>query len=162
MAIFEVAEDTGLLTPLAGQGIPVEELPRGLRLTDQPLFEQAAECGEAVFVADVSTNEAISAELVDEFDLRSALAVPLVSEGRCLGILAADRKGEPFELEAGTLDMLTTIGAVAGVYLERALELTELETAERGRAELRRARLARASNSGRGRARNRRDSPSPR
>ena len=74
----------------------------------------------------MARDEAITAELVDEFDLRSVLAVPLVSEGRCLGILCADREGEPFQLEAGTLDILTTIGAVAGVYLERALEATEL------------------------------------
>ena len=93
VAIFQVAEGTGLLTPLAAYGIPVEELPRGVRVTDQPLFAQAAATGEAVFVGDVSTDEAITAELVDEFDLRSALAVPLVSEGRCLGILGADRMG---------------------------------------------------------------------
>ncbi len=125
-SIFEVAQRTGLLTPLAAYGMAAEELPRGLRLAEQPLFEQAASSGEAVFLADVSTDEGLAAELVDEFDLRSALAVPLMSEGRCVGILGADRKGEPFELEAGTLDVLTTIGAVAGVFLERALELTEL------------------------------------
>lgn len=124
--ILRLDEPTGLLTPIAAQGIPLEELPRGLRVGDQPLFARAAESGEAVFVEDVTRGEAIAAELVDEYDLRSALAVPLVSEGRCLGILAADREGEPFELEGGTLDVLTTIGAVAGVYLERALETTEL------------------------------------
>jgi signal transduction histidine kinase len=124
--ILRVDDATGLLTPLAAHGIPLEELPRGLRVDDQPLFAQAVESGEAVFVEDVARDEAIASELIDEFDLRSALAVPLVSEGRCLGILGADRKGEPFDLEAGTLDVLTTIGAVAGVYLERALEATEL------------------------------------
>lgn len=126
VAILRLDEANGLLTPIAARGIPLEELPRGLRVDDQPLLAAAAETGEAVFLEDVARDEAITAELVDEFDLRSVLAVPLVSEGRCLGILGADREGEPFELEAGTLDILTTIGAVAGVYLERALEATEL------------------------------------
>jgi signal transduction histidine kinase len=126
--ILKLDEATELLTPLAAHGIPLEEVPRGLRLSDQPLFAAAAAGGEAVFVEDVAKDEAITAELVDEFDLRSALAVPLVSAGRTLGILGADRKGEPFELEAGALDVLTTIGAVAGVYLDRALEASELRT----------------------------------
>jgi signal transduction histidine kinase len=124
--ILRLHETSGLLTPLASHGIPLEELPRGLRVEDQPLLAGAAASGEAVFVDDVAGSEALTAELVDEYDLRSALAVPLMSEGRCLGILGADRTGEPFDLEAGTLDVLTTIGAVAGVYLERALETTEL------------------------------------
>jgi signal transduction histidine kinase len=124
--ILRLDEASGLLTPIAAHGIPLEELPRGLRVDDQPLFERAVASLEAVFVDDVSRDDAIAADVVDEFDLRSVLAVPLVSEGRCLGILCVDRNGKPFELELGTLDVLTTIGAVAGVYLERALETTEL------------------------------------
>jgi signal transduction histidine kinase len=124
--IFRLHEESGLLTPLAAHGIPLEEIPRGLRIDDQPLFANAAESGEAVFVEDVSQSEAITSEVVDEFDLRSVLAMPLMSTGRCLGVLGADRTGEQFELEPGTLDILTTIGAVAGVYLERALETSEL------------------------------------
>jgi signal transduction histidine kinase len=125
-AILRLDEEVGLLTPLAARGIPLEETPTGVRVADQPLIARAVDTGEAVFVDDVSRDEAVSAELIDEFDIRSALAIPLVCEGRCLGILVADRKGEPFELETGTLDVLTTIGAVAGVYLDRALETTEL------------------------------------
>jgi signal transduction histidine kinase len=124
--ILRLDEASGLLTPLVAHGIPLDELPRGLRVDDQPLFAHAVETGEAVFADDVTRDDAIAPELVDEFDLRSALAVPLVSEGRCLGVLGADRKGETMELEAGTLEVLTTIGAVAGVYLERALETSEL------------------------------------
>jgi signal transduction histidine kinase len=124
--IFRVDEESGLLTPLAAHGIPLEQIPRGLRIANQPLFATAAESGEALFVEDVSQSEAITPDLVKEFDLRSALAMPLMSSGHCLGVLLADRTGERFELEPVTLDILTTIGAVSGVYLERALELTEL------------------------------------
>jgi GAF domain-containing protein len=73
--ILRLDEESGILTPLAAHGIPLEEVPRGLRIADQPLFARAAESGEAVFLEDVARDEAITAELVDEFDLRSALAV---------------------------------------------------------------------------------------
>jgi signal transduction histidine kinase len=124
--IFRLDDETGLLTPLAARGIPLEEAPQGLHAAEQPLFASAAETGEAVFVEDVSQSEAFTPELVEEFALRSVLAMPLISSGRCLGILGADRTGESFALDPATLDILTTIGAVAGVYLERALELSEL------------------------------------
>lgn len=126
VAIIRVDQPSDLLTPLASHGVALEELPRGLRLSDQPLLAQAAESGEAVFVEDGSQDHALTTELVDEFEVRSVLAVPLMSEGRCLWILVADREGEPFELEPGTLDVLTTFGAVAGVYLERASEMSQL------------------------------------
>jgi len=124
--IFRLDDETSLLTPLAAHGIPLEEAPQGLHVADQPLFARAAETGEAVFVEDVSQSEAFTPELVAEFALCSVLAMPLMSSGRCLGILGADRTGDSFALDPATLDILTTIGAVAGVYLERTLELSEL------------------------------------
>jgi signal transduction histidine kinase len=125
-SVFYFEEDSGLLTPLAARGIPLDEVPRGLRLAEMPLFAQAAEKREAIFVDDVRTAGAVESTLVERYELRSALAVPLVSQGRCLGVLGADRDGAAFELEPGTLEVLTTIGAVSGVFLERALELSEL------------------------------------
>jgi signal transduction histidine kinase len=126
VTILRLDEASGLLTPMVARGIDLDDLPQAIRLSDQPLFARAVETGEAVFVEDVSRDEAVTTELVDDSNVRSALALPLVSEGRSLGVLGADRKGEPFELEPGTRDVLTTIGAVAGVYLERALEASEL------------------------------------
>jgi signal transduction histidine kinase len=124
--IFLLDEDSSLLTPLAAHGIPLEEVPRGLHVEDQPLFERALELGEAVFAVDVRDDEALTSDLVDEFGLSSAVVVPLVCDGRSLGFLAADRGGSPFELEQSTLDVLTTMGALAGVFLERMLETSEL------------------------------------
>jgi signal transduction histidine kinase len=125
-AVYRLDEAGRLLTPLAAHGILLDELPQAMGLNDQQLFARAAESGEAIFTEDVARDRAIAADLVEQYGLRSGLAVPLVSAGRCLGILGADRKGEHFELGRETLDVLTTIGAVAGVYLERALEATEL------------------------------------
>lgn len=125
VAVFRLA-DGGLLEPLASRGIPIGDLPRGVRTEDQPLFARAAESREPVFVADVSTDAALDPALAHEYGVQSALAVPLVYEGRTLGFVAADRGGEPFALEDETLDILATIGAIASVFLERALEAREL------------------------------------
>ena len=99
--------DEGTLVPLAAHGFEVEEIPRGVELQERPLLAAAADVGEATQSDD-------------------ALAVPLMAEGRLVGILVADREGERLALEQATLDVLTTTGALAAVYLERALEADEL------------------------------------
>ena len=52
--------------------------------------------------------------------------MPLLSEGRCLGFLVADNDGRTFELDADTLDLLTVIGSLTAVVVERAVEHSEL------------------------------------
>jgi signal transduction histidine kinase len=117
---------TGTVSPVASHGRRLGELPERIPLAAQPILRRALESGEAVFVADVREEPALSPELVRRFGIRSLLAVPLVSGGECLGFLAADRGGEAFELDGGTLDVLTTVGAVAAVFLAQAIEQSEL------------------------------------
>jgi signal transduction histidine kinase len=117
---------TGAISPVASHGHRLDQLPESVPLATQPILRRALESGEAVFVADVREDPALSPEFVHQFGIRSLLAVPLVSGGECLGFLVADRGGKVFELDQGTLDILTTVGAVTAVFLAQATEQSEL------------------------------------
>jgi signal transduction histidine kinase len=96
--------------PVAAYGVPDEALggvPQAL--DESPLLRRALERGRAEFAADAS-----------------ALAVPLVTGGRCLGFLGADRGGRAFALAPAELALLTTLATLAAVFLEKALAHDEL------------------------------------
>jgi signal transduction histidine kinase len=96
--------------PVAAFGVPDEALggvPQAL--DDSPLLRRALEEGRAEFAAD-----------------DSALAVALVTGGRCLGFLGADRGGRAFALAPAELALLTTLATLAAVFLEKALAHDEL------------------------------------
>lgn len=106
---------------VAAYGVPldaVRDLPR--RLADRPLLRQALETGEVV-LADVGRDRSISPPVAQEFGTGALIAMPLVSQGRCLGFLSADRGGEPLDLDEAARAGLTTIGVLAASLLERAL-----------------------------------------
>jgi two-component system, OmpR family, sensor histidine kinase MtrB len=52
--------------------------------------------------------------------------VPLVSEGRCLGFMTCDERGNAFSLEPAETDLLSTFGILIAAFLERAIEQGEL------------------------------------
>ena len=56
----------------------------------------------------------------------SFVIVPLVSDGRCLGFLTCDQRGEVFSLDEAEVDLLTTFGTLIAAFLERAIEQSEL------------------------------------
>ena len=114
------------VSSVAAHGIPLELLPPSLPIEEQPILERALETGATVFVADAGKEPALSPEIVEAFGVRSLLAVPLISGGECLGFLGADRGGAVFRVDDETLDLLTTIGAVTAVFLQQAIEHSEL------------------------------------
>jgi signal transduction histidine kinase len=57
------------------------------------------------------------------------VAAPLLLEGRCLGFAVADRRGSALELRENDLHLLTTLGLVAGVLIEKASQQLALEGA---------------------------------
>jgi signal transduction histidine kinase len=89
-------------------------------------MQRALETGEPIFVRDVVAERAVASELAEHFGLRSALVVPLLTRGQCLGFITADRGGEAFELDDETLDVATAFGVLAAVFLEQRLEREEL------------------------------------
>ncbi len=114
--------ETDEIERVAAYGVSLEavrRLPR--RLADWPLLRQALETGEAVVAADIRSERTIPLEVVEEFGTGALMTLPLVSEGRCLGFLSADRGGGPLGLDESARAGLTTIGVLAASFLERAL-----------------------------------------
>jgi len=120
--IVEYVEERRHVVPLIIHGLPGETGEREpTHLDELPLFRQALETGEAVFVPDARAEPALATDLLDEYGITSLIVVPLMTGGRCLGFLAADRGGEPFELEPERVTLLGAIGVLVAVFLEKAL-----------------------------------------
>jgi len=128
VAIFRYLEDADAIVPFAAHGAGAADVsvPMPAPLHRVELFRRARESGRAVFVADVAAEGGLSERAIAAFGVQSLLVVPLVSEGRCLGFLVADRGGERFDLDADTLELLTAVGAFAAVVVARAIEHGEL------------------------------------
>jgi len=52
--------------------------------------------------------------------------VPLISDGRCLGFMTCDQRGEYFSLDASEIDLLTTVGTLIAAFLEKIIEQSQL------------------------------------
>ena len=117
--------ETKEITPVVAHGARLDEAPT-VSLDEQPLLQLALERGEAV-LADARGSEGLAPALTEQFGVGTVLVVPLLAEGHCLGFLAADRGGAPFDLDKSALDLMTTIGAFGAALLHRAIESTELE-----------------------------------
>jgi signal transduction histidine kinase len=114
--------ETDEIERVAAYGVPLESvrrLPR--RLEDWPLLSEALERGEAVVADDVRSERAIPLDVADEFGTGGLITLPLMSQGRCLGFLSADRGGAPLDFDEAARAGLTTIGVLAASFLERAL-----------------------------------------
>src|SRR5438552_1331891 len=101
--------DRNEVIPLVAVGATDEELagvPRGFE--NYPLLETAMTTGALVYVGD------------------SGCILPLLSAGRCLGFLGADRIGSPLRLDARASDLLTTMGVFVATLLEKGFVADEL------------------------------------
>jgi signal transduction histidine kinase len=128
-AIFRYVTETDTAIPVAANGAAEADqvkVPPAVPLARLPIFRDACESGRATFSRDVGQEQALSEVAVELFGLRSLVVVPLISEARCLGFLCADRGGREFTLDDDELELLTTIGTFTAVFLEKAIEQSEL------------------------------------
>jgi signal transduction histidine kinase len=128
-AIFRYVAETDAAVPIAAHGAEEADqvkVPIAVPLARLPIFRDACESGRATFSRDVGEEQALSELAVELLGLRSLVVVPLISEARCLGFLCADRGGKDFSLNDDELELLTTIGTFAAVFLEKAIEQSEL------------------------------------
>ncbi len=102
---------------------------RWLSIDRFPFLERARSRRQAVFVADARSERAIPAAIIERFGLTSIVAVPLVGEDHCLGFLVADRAGARFTLSDADVQLLSTLGWVAAVFVQKADQYAELEEA---------------------------------
>jgi two-component system, OmpR family, sensor histidine kinase MtrB len=94
-----------------------------------PLLERALETRGAVLARDAGAEKALPGKLVERFGVRSIAAAPLLVEGRVLGFLVADRGGEAFDFAPGELELLTALGWIAAVFIEKAEQYAQLQEA---------------------------------
>lgn len=102
-----------------------------LMLDKFPFLVAAIEAGRAVFVEDAREASAMPSKIIERFEVHSIVAVPLMVEGDCLGFIVGDRKGGggTFELSEEELSFLTTLGAVAAVFIAKAEQYEALQQA---------------------------------
>jgi signal transduction histidine kinase len=129
VGIVRYIPETSTLIPFAAHGLtPVElaALPPALPVAQFTAFRDAIATSRAVFVEDPGGQEAIPETIAGGFGIGSFVIVPLVSDGRCLGFMTCDERGEAFSLDAAEVDLLTTFGTLIAAFLERAIEHGEL------------------------------------
>lgn len=100
-----------------------------LMLEKFPFLERALEERRAVCVEDAMAEGAAPRTILERFGATSLVAVPLLIEGRCLGFIVADRAGQRFRLDKRALELLTALGLVAAVFIDRADQYAELQSA---------------------------------
>ena len=129
VGIVRYIPETSTLIPFAAHGLTSAELdalPPALPIAHFSAFQDAVATGRAAFVEDPGGEEAVPEEIARGFGIGSFVIVPLVSDGRCLGFLTCDERGEAFSLDAAEVDLLTTFGTLIAAFLERAIEHGEL------------------------------------
>ena len=121
--------ETSTLVPFAGFGLTAPEadtLPSSLPVERFGAFRRALDADRAIFVHDPADEEAVPDDIARSFGIGSFVIVPLISDGRCLGFMTCDERGEVFTLEEGEVDLLTTFGTLIAAFLEKAIEHGEL------------------------------------
>lgn len=94
-----------------------------------PFLRRALDERRTVYIEDAAAEKAVPGRIAERFGVRSLVAVPLAVENRCLGFLVLDRAGGEFELDQGDSDLLTALGCVAAVLIEKADQFAELQSA---------------------------------
>jgi signal transduction histidine kinase len=92
-----------------------------------PFLQRALDENRAVLVRDPRGERAMPGKVAERFGVSSIVAVPLSIEGRCLGFLVFDNAGAELELTDGDLELLTTLGWVAAVFIDKAEHYADLE-----------------------------------
>jgi two-component system sensor histidine kinase MtrB len=86
----------------------------------------AVAVGHTVYVEAPGTEEIVPEEIVRGFPIGSFAIVPLISDGRCLGFMTCDQRGEYFSLDVSEIDLLTTVGTLIAAFLEKIIEQSQL------------------------------------
>jgi two-component system sensor histidine kinase MtrB len=127
--IVRFVAETSMLVPFAAHGLRSSEaaaLPSAMPIAQFGAFNRALSSGQAVFVAEPGTDVDVPGNIALGLGMGSFVIVPLVSDGRCLGFLTCDQRGEVFSLDEAEVELLTTFGTLIAAFLERAIEQSDL------------------------------------
>ena len=129
VGIVRYVPATSVLIPFAAHGLSADELetlPAALPIARSRAFQRALASGTALFVPEPGEEDVLPTPVAREFGIGSFVLVPLMSEGRCLGFMTCDERGEAFWLEPPEIEVLATSGALIAAFLERAIQHAEL------------------------------------
>jgi signal transduction histidine kinase len=107
--------ESGEVSEIAFAGAPATGLAGRRPISSAPLLAQARERGDLVHVSSWDVGDAFL-----EF------ALPLISDGRCLGFLFGSRRGI-VPVDEDELDVLRTIGVIAATLFNGALVREDLQ-----------------------------------
>jgi excisionase family DNA binding protein len=109
-------EPRGRTVRVGSFGPPLTNLPEETPIEGSPLMEDYSRPARAV-VEDMSRRGDSSGMGIN---LGSVLIAPIRIGDRYAGVIVGDRNGEPFELDAGELDMAQAMANIAGLALDGA------------------------------------------
>lgn len=115
-------------------------------LQNNPLFQEVLQQGERVYVADTQTEERITSSyalqaLVQKFAIRSWLMVPVLYQGRLLGMVELHHCGStPYQWQSDELALVEAIATQVGAALIQAEAYVNLEDLNQQLAALDRTR----------------------
>jgi excisionase family DNA binding protein len=116
VALRVVDETNRRTTRLASYGPPITELPDETTIEDSPLMLEVSRPPRAV-VEDLSTRPVPGAAMLN---VSTLLIAPIRLGDRYLGVIIADRNGEPFSLDQGELDLAQAMANIAALALDSA------------------------------------------
>jgi signal transduction histidine kinase len=129
VAVALYLADRDEMMPLSAHGISDEEAARfPPPLERWPMLRSALSDGRLVVHGDVRS--LVPEEVAEYFGVGAMVVAPLVSDGRPLGFLVADRRGAPIELGGVTRDLLRVICVLTATLIEKELEREELRRLE--------------------------------
>jgi signal transduction histidine kinase len=129
VGIVRFVPEADLLLPFVAHGLTSAEesaLPASLPSSRFSAFQRAAAVGHTVYVEAPGGDEIVPEEIIRGFPIGSFAIVPLISDGRCLGFMTCDQRGEYFSLDASEIDLLTTVGTLIAAFLEKIIEQSQL------------------------------------
>ena len=116
VSIRVIDEPNGRTVRLASYGPPLTSLPDETPIEGSPLMQEISRPQRAV-VEDLSTRPVSG---VSTLNVNSLLIAPIRLGDRYLGVIIADRNGEPFSLDEGELDLAQAMANIAALALDTA------------------------------------------
>lgn len=116
VSIRVIDEPNGRTIRLASYGPPLTELPDETAIENSPLMLDVSRPPRAV-VEDLNARPVPGAATLH---VTSLLIAPIRLGDRYLGVIIADRNGEPFHLDQGELDLAQAMANIAALALDGA------------------------------------------
>ena len=129
-ALVVLDPETGGVAQAFHRGFPVEDVPDGTAIQGRGVLGAVAG-GNAIFTADVTTEEVFSHYPGWHPKFRAMIGVPMSHDGETMAVLlvARSKVGEPFMEE--DYEVIQTLGSMASLAVHRQRQMLELAAAHK-------------------------------